>query len=93
MLLPELPAASAERREVFREVTLQELAEMGAIFMRRPALRPASDDMADVAARVRGRILTGRDIARATPPSEVAEVVATRSVIPRFARATCSYLS
>lgn len=75
-LLPELPDPNATRSEVVREVTLEELAETGAIFMRRPVSRPGSDDEASGPARIRGRILTGRDISRAAPPSEVGEVIA-----------------
>jgi len=75
-LLPELPEPSSKRSEVIREMTLEELAETGAIFMRRPVPRPDSGDKTTVSARIRGRLLTGRDIARAAPPSEVAEVVA-----------------
>ncbi len=75
-LLPELPDPDADRHEAIREVTLDELAETGAIFMRRPGSRPADDRAAASSPRIRGRILTGRDVARAAPPSEVGEVIA-----------------
>src|SRR5260370_15032685 len=65
-LLPELPDPGAKQNEAVREVTLEELAETGAIFMRKPGSRPANDRAA-ASPRIRGRILTGRDVARAAP--------------------------
>jgi hypothetical protein len=46
---------------------------MGAIFIRRATRLP---DDKETGPRLRGRVLTSRDIARATPPSEVTEVIA-----------------
>jgi hypothetical protein len=75
-LLPELPNRDARQSEAIREVTLEELAETGAIFIRRTVTRPANDKEEHANPRIQGRILTSRDMARATPPSEVAEVIA-----------------
>lgn len=59
-----------------REVSLAELAESGAIFIRRTAARPADERADRTLPRIRGRIITSRDLARAVPPSEVGEVIA-----------------
>ena len=74
-LMPELPGSGIGQDAVGREVSLDELAETGAIFIRRAATR-ASDEAEERAfPLVSGRILTGRDLARAAPPSEVGQVV------------------
>jgi hypothetical protein len=75
-LLPEAPLPRGHRDGAVREATLDELAQTGAIFIRRAAPRLAEDKAADAEPRIRGRVLTGRDMARATPPSDVAEVIA-----------------
>jgi hypothetical protein len=75
-LLPVLPEIGIDQHEAVREVSLDELAETGTIFIRRPALRDLAETEEHVLPRVRGRILTGVDLARAVPPSELAEVVA-----------------
>ena len=72
-LLPDMPGPDRGQGEAVREASLEELAQMGAIFIRK-ATRPPDDK--EAGPRLQGRILTGRDIARATPPSEVAEVIA-----------------
>lgn len=72
-LLPAMPGPGRVHDEAVREASLEELAQMGAIFIRRAA-RPL--DYKEGAPRLRGRILTGRDIAQSTPPSEVTEVIA-----------------
>jgi hypothetical protein len=58
-----------------REVSLDELAESGAIFIRRTVARPSDEKEERALPRIRGRILSGRDLARAAPPSEVGEVI------------------
>jgi hypothetical protein len=75
-LLSAVPDPDGGRDRVVREASLDELAQTGAIFIRRAGWRPADHKEADTALRIRGRVLTGRDIARATPPSEVTEVIA-----------------
>ncbi len=74
-LLPALPGPGSGQAQTAREVSLDELAQTGAVFIRRAATRPA-DEEEHTAPRVRARVVTGRDIARATPPSEVTEVTA-----------------
>jgi hypothetical protein len=56
-------------------VSLEELAQTGAIFIRRAAPRPAEDEKDLSGLRVEGRILTGQDIARTVPPSGIGEVI------------------
>jgi hypothetical protein len=73
-LLPAAPGPSSGKDEALREASLDELAQTGAIFIRRASTRPADDREAAAGTRLRARVLTGRDIARAMPPSEVAEV-------------------
>jgi len=74
-LLPDLPGPGTEQLEPVREVSLDELAETGAIFIRRPAPRDQADSPEHALPRVSGRVLTAADLARAVPPSEVAEVI------------------
>jgi hypothetical protein len=74
--LPDLPGPWAEQHAAAREVSLDELAETGAIFIRRPLTRDSAESEEHALPRVSGRVLTGSDLARAVPPSEVAEVVA-----------------
>ena len=58
-----------------REATLDELAQTGALFIRRAVFARAADDKSErPLRRIEGRILTGRDLARAVPPSESGEV-------------------
>ena len=75
-LLPAVPHPDGGRDGAVREASLDELAQMGAIFIRRAGPRPVEHKEADTGPRIRGRMLTGRDMARATPPSEVTEVMA-----------------
>jgi hypothetical protein len=74
-LLPEVPLLDGGPDGAIREATLDELAQTGAIFIRRTGTRSADHKEADAGPRIRGRVLTGRDMARATPPSEVTEVI------------------
>lgn len=75
-LLPQSPGPGVADGGGHREMTLDDLAQMGALFIRRTTARPADDKAEQPPARVEGRILTGRDLARAVPPSEAGEVIA-----------------
>ena len=57
------------------DASLEELAQTGALVIRRAALRPPGSEADVVSARARGRILTSQDIARAVPPSGADEIV------------------
>ena len=74
-LLPEVPSLGVPDEEVFREVSLEELAQTGAVFIRRATPRSAEDEKDLSGLRVEGRILTGQDIARTVPPSGIGEVI------------------
>jgi hypothetical protein len=74
-LLPEVPSLGVPDEEVLREVSLEELAQTGAIFIRRAMPRPAEDEKELSGLRVEGRILTGQDIARTVPPSGIGDVI------------------
>lgn len=75
-LLPALPNPDIPDGQIIREMTLDELGETGAVFIRRAVTRTAEEKDGQAVPHIRGRILTDRDMARATPPSEVAEVTA-----------------
>jgi len=74
-LLPELPQPRSGGDASYRDASLEELAQTGALVIRRAAPRPAGrvGDLASV--RAKGRILTSQDIARAVPPSGTDEVI------------------
>ena len=73
-LLPAPPFPESTGGDAIREMTLDELAQTGALFIRRAPARPADDKAEQSLPRVEGRILTGRDLARAVAPSEAGEV-------------------
>lgn len=75
-LLPAMPGPGSGQDGETRDASLDELAQTGAIFIRRASARAVDDKEGDPRQRIRGRVLTGRDIARATPPSDVTEVLA-----------------
>jgi hypothetical protein len=75
-LLPAMPGPESGQDGETRDASLDELAQTGAIFIRRASARAVDDKEGDPRQRIRGRVLTGRDIARATPPSDVTEVIA-----------------
>ena len=74
-LLPELPEPRSCDGGPYRDASLEELAQTGALVIRRAASRPASNEPGLASARARGRILTSQDIARAVPPSGAEEIV------------------
>jgi hypothetical protein len=74
-LLPELPEPRADEGRPYRDASLEELAQTGALVIRRAAPRPASGEPDTGSARARGRILTSQDIARAVAPSGVDEII------------------
>jgi type I restriction-modification system DNA methylase subunit len=75
-LLPAMPGPGSGQGGETRDASLEELAQTGAIFIRRASARAVDDKEGDPRQRIRGRVLTGRDIARVTPPSDVTEVIA-----------------
>jgi N-6 DNA Methylase len=75
-LLPPVTDLRLPENETIREVTLEELAQTGALFIRRAIPRPTDDEKALSGPRIQVRILTGQDIARAVPPSRVGQVTA-----------------
>ena len=74
-LLPELPQPHFDGAAPHREVSLEELAQIGALVIRRGAPRSASGERDLASMRARGRILTSQDIARAVPPSDTGEII------------------
>jgi len=68
-LLPELPQLRPGDATLYRDASLEDLAQTGALVIRRAAPRPAGSEAVLTGARARGRILTSQDIARAVPPS------------------------
>jgi hypothetical protein len=74
-LMPELPGPGRVQNGIPREMSLEELADTGAIFIRRAGTRPADDAEEHALPLISGRVLTASDLARAVPPSEVAQVV------------------
>jgi hypothetical protein len=73
-LLPAPPFPESAGGDAIGEMTLDELAQTGALFIRRTSGRAADDKAEQSFPRVEGRILTGRDLARAVAPSEAGEV-------------------
>ena len=74
-LLPELPQPRSGGDASYRDASLEELAQTGALVIRQAAPRPA-DSVGDLAsARAKGRILTSQDIARAVAPSGTDEII------------------
>lgn len=59
----------------YRDASLEELAQTGALVIRRAAARLADSERDLASARARGRILTSQDIARAVPPSATDEII------------------
>lgn len=74
-LLPEPPWPSTGDGAPHRDASLEELAQIGALVIRRAAPRPARSEGDLVSARAKGRIITSQDIARAVPPSETHEII------------------
>jgi hypothetical protein len=74
-LLPELPQPRSGHGTPYRDASLEELAQTGALVIRRAAPRSASTEGDIASARARRRILTSQDIARAVPPSRSAEII------------------
>jgi hypothetical protein len=74
-LLPELPQQPSGDGAPYRDVSLEELAQTGALVIRRAVPRPADSESDPASARARGRILTSQDIARAVPPSGTDEII------------------
>jgi hypothetical protein len=74
-LLPELPQTPSGDGPAYRDVSLEELAQTGALVIRRAVPRPADSEPDPASTRARGRILTSQDIARAVPPSGTDEII------------------
>lgn len=74
--VPDVGSLPALDRKSTREVTLQELAKAGVVFLRRPATheRGSGAPDHDATATVKARVLTGVDLVQGNPPSEVDEV-------------------
>jgi len=75
-LLPDPPQPAGPAARAARVVTLEELAQTGAVFIRRAQHRPADDKDRALGPPVTGHVLTGAGIARGEPPSRQAEVIA-----------------
>jgi type I restriction-modification system DNA methylase subunit len=74
-LLPEPPQPHPGDGAYHRDASLEELAQTGALVIRRGAPLSAGGEGDLSGERARGRILTSQDIARAVPPSETGEIV------------------
>ena len=74
-LLPELPQLRSGDDTPYRDASLDELAQTGALVIRRAMPRPADSELDLASARAQGRILTGQDIARAVPPTGANEII------------------
>lgn len=74
-LLPGLPEPRSDGGGPYRDASLEELAQTGALVIRRAAPPSASSEPDLASARARGRILTSQDIARAVPPSGADEII------------------
>jgi hypothetical protein len=72
-LLPQLPKPDIRDDGPIRDVSLDELAQRGALYIRRAAPRTA--EAAESGPRAEGRILLAQDIARAAPPSGTGEII------------------
>jgi hypothetical protein len=74
-LLPQLPQPPSGDGAPYRDASLEELAQTGALVIRRAGARPADSEPDPASARARGRVLTSQDIARAVPPSGIDEII------------------
>jgi type I restriction-modification system DNA methylase subunit len=74
-LLPELPQPCSAAGTPYRDASLEELAQTGALVIRRAAARSAGSEGDLASAHAKGRILTSQDIARAVPPSGTGEII------------------
>jgi hypothetical protein len=75
-LLSGLPTVELPVSGPADEPSLADLAEKDAVSIRRVTTRSATGQEEQPISMLRGRILTGSDLARAMPPSEVGEVIA-----------------
>jgi hypothetical protein len=75
-LLPEPSQPADHATRAARVVTLEDLAQTGAVFIRRAQHRPTDDKDQAPGPLVTGRVLTGEDVARGEPPSRQTEVIA-----------------
>ncbi len=74
-LLPQLPQPPSGDGAPYRDASLEELAQTGALVIGRAGARSADSEPDPASARARGRILTSQDIARAVPPSGIDEII------------------
>ena len=74
-LLPEPTRHRSRDGAHLHDASLEELAQTGALVIRRGAPRSASSERDPASVRAKGRILTSQDIARAVPPSEADEII------------------
>jgi hypothetical protein len=74
-LLPDPPRPRSDDGTPHRDASLEELAQTGALVIRRAASRTASSKGDLASAHAKGRILTSQDIARAVPPSGTDEII------------------
>jgi type I restriction-modification system DNA methylase subunit len=74
-LLPDPPRPRSGDGPPHRDASLEELAQTGALVIRRAVSRTASSERDLVSERAKGRILTSQDIARAVPPSGTDEII------------------
>ncbi|WP_214106824.1 hypothetical protein [Acrocarpospora catenulata] len=74
-LLPELPQPSSDDGTPHHDASLEELAQTGALVIRRAAPRSVSNEKDLVSVRAKGRVLTSQDVARALPPSGTDEII------------------
>src|SRR5262249_25616608 len=81
-LLPDISHPKASGGPAIRDVSLEELAQKGAVFIRRTGPRSAAEGKEP--RRVQGKILTGQDLVRAVPPTEMAEVIDDEILNPRI---------
>jgi SAM-dependent methyltransferase len=72
-LLPQPPKPGIRGDRPIRDVSLDELAQRGAIYIRRAA--PRASEASESGPRTEGRILLAQDIARAVPPSGTGEII------------------